>query len=97
MKVTVAALLGVRRLLGWSQKEMVLAGGTVEDWLKEIDVPEGGTLRTLLIQDDGTPNPRYRFAVNQQIIDKEALATEIKEGDRLVVMDALHLPTLGCG
>ena len=96
MKVTVAALLGVRRLLGWSQKEMVLAGGTVEDWLKEIEVPEGGTLHSLLIQEDGTPNPRYRFAVNQQIIDKEVLAAETKEGDRLVVMDALHVPSLSC-
>lgn len=96
MKVTVAALLGVRRLLGWSQKEMVFAGGTVEDWLKAVEVPERGTLRTLLIQDDGTPNPRYRFAVNQQIIDKEALANQIKEGDRLVVMDALHIPSLTC-
>ena len=96
MKVTVAALLGVRRLLGWSQKEMVFAGGTVEDWLKGIEVPEGGTLHTLLIQENGTPNSRYRFAVNQQIIDKEVLATKITEGDRLVVMDALHVPSLSC-
>lgn len=97
MKVTVAALLGARRLLGWSQKEMVVAGGNVEDWLKEIEVPGGSNLHALLVRDDGTPNPKYRFAVNQQIIDKEALATEIKEGDRLVIMDALHLPTLACG
>jgi len=96
MKVTVAALLGVRRLLGWSQKEMVFAGGTVEDWLKEVKVPEGGTLHKLLVREDGTPNPRYRFAVNQQIIDKEALTIKVKEGDRLVVMDALHIPSLTC-
>ena len=96
MKVTVAALLGVRRLLGWSQKEMVFSGGTVEDWLKDVEAPDGGTLHNLLVQEDGTPNPRYRFAVNQQIIDKEALASEVKEGDRLVVMDALHIPSLTC-
>jgi len=97
MKVTVAALLGVRRLLGWSQKEMIFAGGTVEGWLKEIEVPGGSTLHKLLVQEDGIPNPRYRFAVNQQIIDKEALSAQVKEGDRLVIMDALHLPTLACG
>jgi sulfur carrier protein ThiS len=96
MKVTIAALLGVRRLLGWGQKELNFAGGTVADLLKQIEVPGKGNLCTVLVQDDGNLNPRYRFALNQQIIDRQAMQTQIKEGDRLVVMDAIHVPSLTC-
>lgn len=96
MKVTVAALLSVRRILGWSQKEMVFSGGTLGDLLKDIQVPGGENLFKLLVQEDGTPNPKYRFALNQQIVDKEALKIKIKEGDRVVAMDALHIPSLTC-
>ena len=96
MKVTVAALLSVRRILGWSQKEIIFPGGNLADLLKQIDVPGGSNLYTLLIHPDGTPNPRYRFALNQQVVDKEALKMKINEGDRLVAMDALHVPSLTC-
>jgi sulfur carrier protein ThiS len=96
MKVTVAALLGVRRLVGWGQRELIFAGGAVADLLKQIEVPGKGNLYTLLIQEDGSLNSRYRFALNQQIIDKEAMQIQIKEGDRLVVMDAIHVPSLTC-
>jgi len=96
MKVTVAALLSVRRILGWSQKEIIFPGGTLADLLKQIEAPEFGNLYNLLIQTDGTPNPKYRFALNQQIVDKPVLQTPIKEGDRLVAMDALHIPSLTC-
>ena len=96
MKVTVAALLSVRRILGWSQKEIIFSGGTLEDLLKQIEAPGGSNLYTLLIQADGTPNPKYRFALNQQVVDKEALKIKINEGDRLVAMDALHIPSLTC-
>ena len=96
MKVTVAALLSVRRILGWSQKEIIFSGQTLGDLLKQIEAPGGSNLYTLLIQADGTPNPKYRFALNQQVIDKEALKIKINEGDRLVAMDALHIPSLTC-
>jgi hypothetical protein len=96
MKVTVAALLGARRFLGWSQKEMVFPGGTVEDLLKEVKSTEGASLASLLIQPDGTLNPRFRFALSQQVIDKPALKLQVKEGDRLVVMESMHIPSLTC-
>ena len=96
MKVTVAALLSVRRILGWSQKEIIFSGGTLEDLLKQIEAPGEGNLYKLLIQTDGTPNPKYRFALNQQIVDKDALKMKINEGDRLVAMDALHVAQLTC-
>lgn len=96
MKVTVAALLSVRRILGWSQKEIIFSGGALEDLLKQIEAPGGSNLYKMLIQGDGTPNPKYRFALNQQIVDKTVLKTQIKEGDRLVAMDALHIPSLTC-
>lgn len=96
MKVTVAALLSVRRILEWSQKEIIFSGGTLGDLLKQIEAPEGSNLYTLLIQANGTANPKYRFALNQQVVDKEALKIKINEGDRLVAMDALHVPSLTC-
>ncbi len=96
MKVTAAALLGMRRLLGWSQKELNFDGGTVEDLLNAIEVPKGGTLKNVILKEDGTLNPKYRCAINQQIIDNVVLKKEVKEGDRLVVMDALHIPSLTC-
>lgn len=96
MKVTVATLLGMRRLLGWSQKELDFSGGTVGDLLSAIEVPQGGTVKNLLLNGDGTFNSRYRFALNQQIIDSVTMNTEVKEGDRLVLMDALHVPSLTC-
>lgn len=96
MKVSIAALLGARRLLGWSQRELIFSGGSVEELLSAIEVPGGGSLRDVLVQKDGTPNPKYRFALSQQIIDKEALTMQVKEGDRLVIMDALYIPTLTC-
>ena len=97
MKVTVAALLGVRRLLGWSQKELEVSGSTVADLLKQIELPQNGAnLYKVLVQEDGRPNGKYRFALNQQIIDKEALGMDIKEGDRLLAMDAIHVPSLTC-
>ena len=96
MKVTVAALLGMRRLLGWSQKELTFPGGSVEDLIDAIELPKGGSLKSIFLQGDGTINAKYRFAINQQIIDKEVLKNEIREGDRLVLMDALHIPSLTC-
>ena len=97
MKVTVAALLGMRRLLGWSQKEMEISGSTVADLLNQIALPTNGSnLYNVLVKEDGNPNGKYRGALNQQIIDKEVLVTNLKEGDRLVVMDAIHLPSSAC-
>ncbi|HNU70483.1 MAG TPA: MoaD/ThiS family protein [Thermodesulfobacteriota bacterium] len=96
MKVSVAALLGARNIVGWSQKEIIFGGGTVEELLGSITTASGGTLKDVLVQPDGTPNPKYQFAVNQQIIDKEALSMAVNEGDRLVIMDRLHLPSLTC-
>ena len=97
MKVTVAALLSARRLVGWSQKEMVVPESTVGDLLKEIPLaPNGSYLYEVLVKEDGNTNGKYRAALNQQIIDKEVLATDLKEGDRLVVMDAIRLFNSAC-
>ena len=97
MKVTVAALLSVRRQVGWSQREMEVSGSTVADLLSQIKLStNGANLYKVLIQEDGTPKPKYRFALNQQIIDKEALGMDVQEGDRLVAMDAIHVPSLAC-
>ena len=97
MKVTMAALLGARKLVGWSQKEMVIRETTVADLLKEIPLATNGSnLYEVLVKEDGNTNGKYRAALNQQIIDKEVLARAVKEGDRLVIMDAIRLFNAAC-
>ena len=76
---------------------MVVSESTVADLLKEIPLATNGSnLHDVLVKEDGNTNGKYRAALNQQIIDKEVLATSLKEGDRLVVMDAIHLPSSAC-
>ncbi|HOO39941.1 MAG TPA: hypothetical protein PK425_06895 [Syntrophales bacterium] len=97
MKVTVGAILGVRRLLGWHNIEMVLPeGATVGDWLKAIKVPSGGNAFDLLIMENGKISPKYMVIYNKIRIGEEMLDAAVKENDRLVLMDFLHVPSLTC-
>lgn len=97
MKVTVGAILGVRRLLGWSNIEMVLPdGATITDWLKAIKVPAVGTAFDLMIMDNGKINPKYMIMYEKVRIADDMLGIVVKEGDRLVLLDFLHVPNLTC-
>ena len=97
MKVTVGAILGVRRLLGWHNVEMVLSDGTtIGDWLKAIKVPGAGTAFDLMIMDNGKINSKYMIMYDQVRIADDMLDIAVKEGDRLVLMDFLHVPSLKC-
>ncbi len=97
MKVTVGAILGVRRLLGWSNLEMVLPeGATIADWLKAIKVPSAGTAFDLMINDNGKINPKYMIMYDKVRIADDMLELKVKEDDRLVLLDYLHVPRLTC-
>ncbi len=97
MKVTVGAILGVRRMVGWSNLEMVLPeGATVADWLKAIQVPGVGNAFDLMIMDNGKVNSKYMIMLNKFRIGEEMLDTAVKADDRLVLMDFLHVPSLTC-
>jgi len=97
MKVTVGAILGVRRLLGWHNMEMVLPeGATLADWLKAIKVPGDGSAFDLMIMENGKINGKFMVIYNKFRIGEEMLNTAAKEGDRLVLMDFLHVPSLTC-
>jgi hypothetical protein len=97
MKVTVGAILGVRRLLGWSNLEMVLPdGATITDWLKAIKIPGAGTAFDLMIMDNGKINPKYMIMYEKVRIADDMLGIAVKEGDRLVLLDFLHVPNLTC-
>jgi len=57
MKVSVAALLGVRTQLGWSQAQLDFSGTTLSDLLKKIKVQNTRrNLYQVLVQKDGTVN-----------------------------------------
>ncbi len=97
MKVTVGAILGVRRLLGWHNTEMVLPeGATLGDWLKAIEVPGVGSAFDLMVMENGKVNSKYMIVYNQVRIGEEMLNAPAKENDRLVLMDFLHVPSLTC-
>jgi len=97
MKVTVGAILGVRRLLGWSNLEMVLPDGAkITDWLKAIKIPGAGSAFDLMIMDNGKINPKYMIMYEKVRIADDMLGITVKEGDRLVLLDFLHVPNLTC-
>jgi hypothetical protein len=97
MKVTVGAILGVRRLVGWSNLEMVLPdGATVTDWLKAIKVPDAGNAFDLMIMDNGKINSKYMIMLNKFRIGEDMLGASVKADDRLVLMDSMHVPSLNC-
>jgi hypothetical protein len=97
MKVTVGAILGVRRLLGWSNIEMVLPDGAkITDWLKAIKVPEAGTAFDLMVMENGKISPKYMIMYDKVRIADDMLGITVKEGDRLVLLDFLHVPSINC-
>jgi len=97
MKVTVGAILGVRRLLGWHNLEMVLPeGATLADWLKAIKVPNSGSAFDLLVMENGKINPKYMVMYNKIRIGEEMMDAAVNEGDRLVLLDFIHVPSLTC-
>ncbi|MBN1547309.1 MAG: MoaD/ThiS family protein [Syntrophaceae bacterium] len=97
MKVTVGAILGVRRLLGWHNVDMVLPdGATISDWLKAIKVPNAGSIFDLMIMENGKINSKYMIVYNRVTIGDQMLDIVVKENDRLVLMDSLHVPSLTC-
>ena len=95
MKVSVGALLGVRRLLGWHNLGMVFPEGvTIADWLKAIQVPGQESAFELMITENVEVNKKYMIMYNKVRIGAEMLNTPIKEGDRLVLLDYMYLPTM---
>jgi hypothetical protein len=97
MKVTVGAILGVRRLLGWSNLEMVIPdGATITDWLKAIKIPDAGTAFDLMIMENGKINPKFMIMYEKVRIADDMLDITVKEGNRLVLMDFLHVPSIKC-
>jgi hypothetical protein len=95
MKVTVGALLSVRRLLGWHNLEMELPeGATIADWLKAIKVPGAGNAFDLMIMENGEINRKYMIMYDQVRIGDDMLNIVIKDGDRLVLLDYMYLPRM---
>jgi len=95
MLVSIGAILNVRKVLGWGEKVMQLPeGSTLEDWLKAIKLPEKGNVYELMVGKEGHLDAHYRMYLDEKRIGDGMLDVPIKDHDRLVLMDAVTLPSL---
>jgi len=95
MLVSIGAILNVRKILGWGERVMELPeGSTLGDWLKAIKLPEKGNVYELMIGKEGHLDAHYRMYLDEKRIGDGMLDVPIKDHDRLVLMDAVTLPSL---
>lgn len=90
MKVMVTGLVGVRRALGWSSKEVEFAGQTLEDLLKTVKTRDGLTLYDFLVE-NGEMKGDYAVIVNGVNLASgdSCLSMEIGENDQVLAMTVL--------
>lgn len=95
MLVSIGALLNVRKVLGWHERVMELPEGSkLADWLKAIPVPNGGSIYEMMVGKEGHLDEHYRMYLDEKRVNEKMLEMEIKDHDRLVMMDAVSLPSL---
>jgi len=95
MLVSIGAILNVRKVLGWGEKVMELPeGSTLGDWLKAIKLPEKGNVYELMVGKEGHLDAHYRMYLDEIRVVEGMLDVPIKDHDRLVLMDAVTLPSL---
>jgi hypothetical protein len=95
MLVSIGAILNVRKILGWHEKVMELPeGSTLRDWLKAIQVPDRGNVYEMMVDKEGRVEGHYRMYLDERRVNEEMLGAEVKDHDRLVMMDAVSMPSL---
>lgn len=95
MLVSIGAILNVRKILGWGERVMELPeGSTLSDWLKAIKVPEKKSVYEMLVGEGGHLDAHYRMYLDERRVKEEMLDIPVKDHDRLVLMDAVTLPSL---
>ncbi len=95
MLVSIGAILDVRKMLGWHEKVMELPeGSNLSDWLKAIPVPDRGSVYEIMVGKAGHLDEHYRLYLDEKRVNDAMLDIQIKDHDRLVMMDAVSLPSL---
>jgi sulfur carrier protein ThiS len=88
-KVDVAALGTARKMVGFSQRSVDFAGGTVADLLRELDTEDGGDLYKNLVC-DGRLRTDFAVLVNGLSIKPDQLDKLLEDGDQVVTMAILR-------
>jgi molybdopterin converting factor small subunit len=65
---------------------------TVADVVTEISRLEGKDLKGMVMEEQGRPRGSVRIVLNDRLLLKDALETEVRDGDRILVF-----PLLGGG
>lgn len=95
-EISVAALMTVREMLGWSKKTMLFTNRYLSDLLKQITTKDGTPLFDILIQEDGAVRSEYMVWVNNRPVKEEhSLDIPLQSGDRVVVMPIMHFAAGG--
>jgi len=88
-EVRIAALGAVRKLLGFSQREVVFEGETVADLLRSLQTQEGGNLYNNLVC-EGHLRGDYSIVVDGLSLQSDQLEMHLKGGEQIVTLAILR-------
>lgn len=88
-EVQVAALGAVRKMVGFSQRPVNFAGGSVADLLRAIATEDGGTLYSHLVC-DGRLRGDYAVLINGAGLRSDQLDAPLAGGEHVVTMAILR-------
>ena len=95
-EISVAALMTVREMLGWSKKTFLFTKRFLSDLLRQITTKDGQALYDVLVQEDGAVKSEYMVWLNSRPIKQEhSLDIPLNQGDRVVVMPVMRFAAGG--
>jgi sulfur carrier protein ThiS len=87
--VSFAALGATRKLVGFSQRNMIVENATIADLLKSLETVDGKNLYDNLTC-EGKLRGDFAIVVNGQSLRSEQLETKLTGGDQVVTMAILR-------
>ena len=87
--VTLAALGGTRKLLGFSRRDVTVENATIADVLRSLETMDGKNLYDNLTC-EGKLRGDYAIVVNGQSLRSEQLETKLTGGEQIVTMAILR-------
>lgn len=87
--IDIAALGSARKLVGFSQRQVEFAGGTVSDLLRKMATKDGRNLYENLVC-DGRLRGDFAVLVNGLTLKPDELDTALEEGDQVVTMEIVR-------
>jgi hypothetical protein len=95
-EISIAALMTVREMVGWSKKTVLFTERYLSELLKQLTTKEGAPLFDIIVQRDGAVSPEYMVWVNNRPVKEEhSLDILLQSGDRVVLMPVMHFAAGG--